>query len=248
MLHRFFVAREAIGKFGVLFPEETAHQIRKVLRLRQGDMVTVLDGSGVEYAVRLEKITNEKVWGSLQGQQQAGGEPVLQIFLYLSLTQREKFEWALQKCTEVGVSAFVPVISDRTLARDKEQALQKKERWERILKEAAEQSGRGRIPQINAPLALAEALNSMHGQDFPAVFLWENETRHLLYGWLLENAVRIRQAGRLALFVGPEGGYTQEEAASANDCGVRTMSLGERILRMETAAVVACALPLQVLG
>ncbi|MEM5775801.1 MAG: RsmE family RNA methyltransferase, partial [Anaerolineaceae bacterium] len=152
MKHRFFILPNQIGKMGVLFPEETARQIRQVLRLRPGETVTVLDGQGMEYAVQLETVSNEKVWVRLQGQIPVEGEPALQVWLYLSLTQREKFEWALQKCTEVGVSRFIPVISSRTLARDKEQALQKTDRWVRILKEAAEQSGRGLIPVIAPPI------------------------------------------------------------------------------------------------
>jgi 16S rRNA (uracil1498-N3)-methyltransferase len=245
--HRFFVPPESIGRVGVLFPQESAQQIRRVLRLRPGSEVAVLDGLGWEYRVKLETVSNEKVWGRLEDRQPAGGEPVLQVTLYLSLTQREKFEWALQKCTEVGVSTFVPVISDRTLSRDKDKALQKMDRWTRILREAAEQCGRGLVPQITEPLALEEALQQATDANLPAVFLWENEQERLLYSWLQEYEGEVRGANRLGLFVGPEGGFSDEEAAQAVERGIQTVSLGARILRMETAAVVASALPLQVL-
>lgn len=246
MRHRFFVPPASIGRVGVLFPADAAQQIRKVLRLRSGDKVIVLDGEGWEYEVQLETVASGKVWGRLQERQPAGGEPSLQVALYLSLTQREKFEWALQKCTEVGVSRFVPVISNRTLARDKDQALQKMERWGRILKEAAEQSGRGRIPQIDEPLSLEDAFLAVQGRRIQAAFLWENEEERSFYRWLLDSAPALASTGGLALFVGPEGGYTEEEAAQATQAGLATVSLGERILRMETAAVIASALPLQV--
>lgn len=247
MKHRFFLPPGSIGMVGVLFPPDAAQQIRRVLRLRPGDKVSVLDGEGWEYTVNLEQVSSDKVWGRLEDRLPAGGESLLKITLYLSLTQREKFEWALQKCTEVGVSAFVPVISNRTLARDRNQALKKMERWARILKEAAEQSGRGLIPHITAPLSLEEAFQQTANRPLAAAFLWEKAQEPLLYRWLREREEEIRRVQELALFVGPEGGYTDEEAAQASECGITLITLGERILRMETAAVVACALPLQVL-
>jgi 16S rRNA (uracil1498-N3)-methyltransferase len=247
MRHRFFVPPGSIGKTGVLFPADTGRQIRQVLRLRPGQSVVVLDGKGMEYTVLLEKITSEKVWGSLQGQQPATSEPDLQVVLYISLTQREKFEWALQKCAEVGVSVFAPVISSRTLARDKDQAMQKMERWERILMEASEQSGRGLVPVIRPPITLEDAFKEVRDKDLPAAFLWENESEHTLYSWLLQQLQRpdgIRP-GKIGLFTGPEGGYSPEEADLAVQAGVQPVSLGRRILRMETAALVSSALAIQ---
>ncbi len=250
MMHRFFVPPESIGKLGVLFPADTARQIRQVLRLRTGEKVMALDGQGMEYTVLLEQITSEKVWGSLQEERKATGEPELQVALYLSLTQREKYEWALQKCTEVGVSVFIPVISSRTLARDKEQALQKTERWVRILKEAAEQCGRGLIPAIHAPVALKDAIGEVRASHLAAAFLWEEENWSSLNTWLLEQTRNQEKAvpKRVGLFIGPEGGYSEEEAGLARNAGIQTVSLGRRILRMETAAVVASALALSAFG
>lgn len=250
MINRFFVPAESIGKKGVLFPEETARQIRQVLRLRPGEKVMVLDNRGMEYLILLEKITHEKVWGSLQEEHEAAGEPHLHLTLYLSLTQREKFEWALQKCTEAGVSAFVPVISSRTLARDKEQAQQKTDRWVRILKEAAEQSGRGLIPDMRAPLLLEDAFQQVHTDRLAAAFLWEEENLVSLRRWLLEQ-VQIQgedSQKKIGLFIGPEGGYSQEEAVSARSAGIQTVSVGRRILRMETAAITAAVLAMSEFG
>jgi len=250
MTHRFFIPSECIGKDGVSFPEDTARQIRQVLRLRPGEKVIVLDGQGMEYTVLLEIINSEKAWGSLQEERSITGEPALQVILYLSLTQREKFEWALQKCTEAGVSVFVPVITSRTLARDKEQALQKTNRWVRILKEAAEQSGRGLIPVIQAPQILQEAIAEVQTGKLACAFLWEEEKKVSLNDWLqkqnrIQQNTAIKQIG---LFIGPEGGYSEEEAAFARNAGIQTVSLGRRILRMETAAVVASALAMNAFG
>ncbi len=245
MKHRFFVRPDQIGKMGVLFPEETARQIRQVLRLHPGETVTVLDGQGMEYSIQLETVSNEKVWGRLMGQNPSAGEPAVQVRLYLSLTQREKFEWALQKCTEVGVSCFVPVISSRTLARDKEQAMQKTDRWVRILKEAAEQSGRGLIPAILPPATLSDALAQAKETNLPSAFLWEGPTQTAYRTWLSEQAqIQPPDKRTLGLFIGPEGGYSDEEVEMAQQAGIQPVSMGKRILRMETAAVVAAALAL----
>jgi 16S rRNA (uracil1498-N3)-methyltransferase len=250
MKHRFFVPPESIGRIGVLFPPETAQQIRRVLRLRPGAEVVVLDGLGWEYWVNLETVSNEKVWGRLQNRQPASGEPALQVTLYLSLTQREKFEWALQKCTEVGVSIFVPVISNRTLSRDKDKALQKIDRWTRILREAAEQSRRGLVPHITEPLNLKDAFQQIERSKLPAALLWEDEKERSLYNWLVTQAREASPTREtaLALFIGPEGGYTDQESEQAKQAGVQSVSLGRRILRMETAAVVATALAMNAFG
>ncbi len=246
MIHRFFLSPDCFRDTQVTFPAETARQMRQVLRLRPGEMVTALDGCGWEYSVRLEKLTNDGAWGTSQGRQRAEGEPVLQLVLYLSLTQREKFEWALQKCTEVGVSTFVPVISERTLARDKDQAMQKMERWRRILKEAAEQSGRGLVPSIHPPVLLENALQEVQALGISASFLWEEEQQFSMHDWLQEQAATLidHPQGPLGLFVGPEGGYSSQEADRARQTGIRAVTLGRRILRMETAAVVSAAITL----
>jgi 16S rRNA (uracil1498-N3)-methyltransferase len=249
-MHRFFVPPDSVGEMGVLFPADAARQIRQVLRLRTGEKVTVLDGKGMEYLIQLETVSNEKVWGRLLEAYPAAGEPVLHVRLYLSLTGRDKFEWALQKCTEVGVSVFVPVISSRTLARDKEQARQKAERWERILKEAAEQSGRGLIPQITEPVALHDAYGQTKAAQIPTAVLWEGERQASFSDWLAVQAKKQKTAPdkQIAVFIGPEGGYSEEEAGLALLAGLQTVSLGRRILRMETAALVAAALALNVFG
>ncbi len=250
MTHRFFLPGDCIQDTRVVFPAETARQMRQVLRLHPGECVIVLDGSGWEYAVQLENVANDAVWGAIMGKQPSMSEPGLHLLLYLSLTQREKFELALQKCTEVGVSIFVPVISERTLARDRDQALQKMERWQRILKEAAEQSGRGLVPLIRPPVLLANAFREVLDSGMSAAFLWEQEKQLSLRGWLQEqeNFLAMHPQGPLGLFVGPEGGYSEQEAAQAQQTGIRAVSLGKRILRMETAAIVSAALTLNYLG
>lgn len=152
----------------------------------------------------------------------------------------------LQKGTEVGVSAFVPVITQRSLVRNAKSAANKRERWERIITEAAEQSGRGRLPRLHEPLLFAEALARAASSDCTLI-PWEKATAGTLRAALRKLPDDLRQP-IIALFIGPEGGYSEEEIDQATTAGAIPVTLGRRILRTETAAVVAAAVVLYELG
>jgi 16S rRNA (uracil1498-N3)-methyltransferase len=236
-MNRFFLPPEAIQAGQVIFPGEVSRQITRVLRLKPGDVVTVLDNLGSEYRVELVSVAADGARGMVQERSEAKGEPPLRLALYLCLTQREKFEWILQKCTETGVAEFTPVISSRSLVQDTTRAEKKLERWRRIVREAAEQSGRGRIPGINATVPFAQALRQGVTAHQAALLGWEEE-QHAGLGTILTEIGSLEQ---LALLIGPEGGLSQAEVQAAVDLGWRPFSLGRRIFRMETAAVVASA-------
>lgn len=235
-MHRFFLSPDHIRPGIVHFPEEVARQIARVLHLRAGAAVIVLDGLGREYEVELDMVEPRAVTGRVRAERAAGGEPSVQLTLFVGLTQREKFEWVLQKCTEVGVAEFVPFTSSRTLVKSSNEVVHKLGRWQKIVREAAEQSRRGRAPAVGSPCSFREAVGQA-GQYDTALIAWEGEGENTLRA-----ALSGLPASRVALFIGPEGGFSVEEAAAARAAGVRPVSLGARILRMETAAVVASAL------
>jgi 16S rRNA (uracil1498-N3)-methyltransferase len=241
-MHRFFLDPQNFTPTDVHFDEATARQIAQVLRLRPGDTVTCLDNRGGAWLVELADVTAKACLGKIKQPVTLDSEPMAQVTLYLCLAQREKFEWMLQKCTEVGAAAFVPVISSRSLVQEKQGVEQKRERWEAILKEAAEQSGRGRIPRLEAALNFKEALAALHTHDL-ALAAWEEE-----HSIGLRTLLRGRPLHSVALLIGPEGGFSSEEMEAARAAGAVPISLGRRILRMETAAVVATALVLHELG
>jgi len=242
-MHRFFLTAACDGE-ELLFPQETAHQIARVLRLRSGERVIVLDGAGGECEVELLQVGNPTS-GRVIARRPAGGEPHLRLTLYLCLTQREKFEWMLQKCTEVGAAAFVPVISSRCLVQSAADVSAKGSRWQRILQEAAEQSGRGCIPALAPAVRLEAALHQVAQAGAAALIPWEGE--HSLD---VRTALgrMPRPLAELAVLIGPEGGFATEEVAAAARAGFQAVTLGARILRMETAAVVTTALALYELG
>ena len=236
-MHRFFVPAELLQSDPVVFPAETSHQISAVLHLKVGQRVTLLDNRGMEFEVELAAVGNKVVLGKIVDRRPADSEADLRVSLYLSLTQREKFEWALQKCTEVGAAGFVPVITSRSLVQSTTEARTKYERWQKILQEAAEQSGRGLIPSLWEPLRFGQALAHAR-QSHDLVFIpWEKEETTTLR----QAVARAGTPQRIAVFIGPEGGYSSEEISLACQAGAVPVTLGKRILRMETAAVVAAA-------
>ncbi len=241
-MHRFFIPPEWITPEGVVIKDETARQISQVLRLRSEQRIVVLDDSGIEYELELLEVGAKESRARLVEKRQCAGEPRVALTLFLGLTQREKFEWMLQKCTEVGAAQFVPVISTRSLVQDARDADKKLERWRSIVREAAEQSRRGRIPGVQPAVNFTRALK-IPGAGHLALLAWEGE--HTLG---LRQALRQRGERGVALFIGPEGGYSAEEAEQAMAAGVLPISLGARVLRMETAAVVAAALTMDELG
>lgn len=238
-MHRFFMLQENFQGKQVILTGHQAHQIRNVLRMGTGDLIIVLDNTGSEYTVLLTEIARQQIVGEVIDKQHAQGEPYTQITLYQSLLAREKFEWVLQKCTEVGVTRFVPMVTERSLVQRKDTITARRLcRWQRIITEAAEQSGRGLIPQLEGPVNFDIAVSGLG--DFDRCLIGSAQPDSL-------SLKKVLQAGKtepvaIAVFIGPEGGFTDNEMQLARAKGVTPISLGPRILRTETAAVVTSAL------
>lgn len=230
-MHRFFVDPRFIGATAVSFPPEQAHQIRTVLRMAPGDQVVALDNAGWEYEVALTAVSQQRVLGDITARRPAAGEPATHLTLYQAMLKQDRFEWVLQKGTEIGVSRFVPLITARSVVTAVRP--NKLERWQRILTEAAEQCRRGRIPELAAPLSLAEAISACTAEAM--LMPWEGAVSTTVSGTL------VGRPRSVALFVGPEGGFGEVEV----DARVTAVTLGPRILRAETAAIVAATLVLQ---
>lgn len=238
-MHRFFLPSSSFTPPVVVFPREVTRQINLVLRLRPGAEVIALDGTGMEYRVRLTEVASDSCSGEIITQAASEAEPLTKLTLLLCLTQREKFEWILQKCTEIGVSVFVPVISSRSLVQSPREIEGKLERWQRILSEAGEQSHRGIVPDLRPVLRFEEAIRLPELRESCCLIPWEEEKGVGLRTTLLE-----KPSTEVALLIGPEGGFSEAEVVSAKSAGFIPVTLGPRILRMETAAMAAAALVL----
>jgi 16S rRNA (uracil1498-N3)-methyltransferase len=261
--YRFFVDADALrGRQVVVEDAELAHQLGTVLRLRAGERVLLLDNSGWQYVVVLESIERDRISGTVERKQLAGGEPRTKLTLYVALLRAERFEWVLQKGTELGVSAFVPLICERSTVADADELNERKlERWRRIVREAAEQSRRGKLPRLAPPLLFPAACEQAvrRGQ---ALLLWEGagvaSVRQVLREKIEDRGSKIEDSKidprssifhprspatpfSIALLSGPEGGFTAGEFETALRYGMIAVTLGPRTLRAETAPLVAAA-------
>ena len=244
-MHHFFLPPECFIDNQVRFPAAIARQVASVLRLELSQSVVVLDNNDHAWLVELVEVGSKRVTGQVLGEYpDLPAEPTLKLALYVSLTQREKFELILQKCTELGVSTVVPVIYSRSLVQSARGAETKRERWETILREAAEQCQRRRIPRLGPVMKVKDALKHACQNNQVTIMLWESER-----ACTLGNALDMHPGlERAALFIGPEGGISAEEVALAQAEHLSTATLGPRVLRVETAAIAAVTLAMHLAG
>jgi 16S rRNA (uracil1498-N3)-methyltransferase len=240
-MNRFFIPPTQIHEQTVTFPEDLCHQILHVLRLKDGDSVKVLDNSGLVYTVRLGVDEGRKaVVGTVLDVAVSLSEPPVRVTLCCGLTQREKLEWILQKGTEVGVTDFRPFVSSRTLVQSTTLKEKRRNRWEAIIREAAEQSARGRLPRLHDPVPLQDILEN-NSMNVLSLVAWEEADPET---GSLAQVLKGFRGDSVQLLVGPEGGLSEEEVEAAREAGWQVVSLGPRILRMETAAILFPALVL----
>ncbi len=237
-MHHFVIAPSQIDGDAVRFSPAQSHQIARVLRLRDGDEAVALDGRGAQYVVRL-RIAGATVVGDVVGPADACREPDRRVTLLAAPPRGERWEWLLQKCTEVGVARFVPVLIRYVQAG----AATVKPRHREIVREATEQCRRLLMPEIAASRPLEQALcEATQTPGAMTVLLWEGAPDVGLCEALRPAVARgVRE---IFLVIGPEGGFHPDEVTLARECGAAVAGLGPLILRAETAAVVAAALAL----
>jgi len=232
MRDRFFIAGVHARGDRVWFAADDAHKLRSVLRKRTGDRVEVVDSGGASYAAVLD-VRERAVAARLEEPiDRPTAESGLQVTLAQALPKGQKMDFVVEKATELGVVAIVPVRSARVIATDASAA--KRERWQRIARSAAQQSGRSAVPEIGAIVSWDALLTTF--PDYDRVYIpWELAEplplREVLAGTL-------RDAQRVLFAIGPEGGFAADEIVRATSAGATVISLGRRILRTETAALV----------
>jgi 16S rRNA (uracil1498-N3)-methyltransferase len=245
---RFFIPPDWISGQQVTLIEDVAHQVRHVLRMRAGERLVVLDNSGWEREVELTHITPNLVMGHVVEERLAPGEPRTKISLYQGVLKAQKFEWVLQKGTELGLVEFIPVICDRSIVGDLEDVDRKLGRWVRIIREAAEQSRRGQLPMLRPAMLFVQGCQRAKRSGGLGLMPWEDEAATSLKAAISAGGTGDGRPFGINLFIGPEGGLTAEEIETARRYQVQPVSLGPRILRAETAGLVAAAAILYELG
>lgn len=250
-MHRFFVPPSWIRGSEVTIESPQAHQIARVLRMRPGDELIVLDNSGWEIHTRLTLVEPKIVKGEVIRRRLSAAEPRTKICLYQGMLKSNSFEFSLQKGTEVGIVEFTPIVTARCVIRDLEAVDKKLPRWEWIIQEAAEQCRRGRKPALRPATFFLQACEMARNTGGLSLIPWEAGSLPGLRK-VLQTPPKSRERSwpplTINLFVGPEGGFTPEEVAQAERYQLLPVTLGARILRAETAGIVAAAAILYELG
>ena len=236
---RFFV--ENGDSEEIVITGEDARHIGRSLRMRPGEELTVC-AQGTDYHCEITRITDSEVFLHPLCIAPCEAEPSVEVTLYQALPKQDKFAEIVQKSVELGVTRIIPVLTSRCIARPSKADFEKKrDRLQKIALSAAKQSGRGIIPEVCPMRTWKEALGDMQSQD-AALMLYERE------GGVRFDALDLEHQRRIGLFIGSEGGISEEEAQQAVDAGVSRVWLGSRILRCETAPTAALSVLMFVTG
>lgn len=229
-MHRFFVPKDQIP----IVTGSDAHQIKDVLRLKVGDKLELLDGTGKVYISKIVEIKQDKIICKILEHRSQNTEHKVQVTIAQCLPKAKKMDLIIQKCTELGVHKITPTLSERSIAKG-----EKLDRWKKIAKEAAEQSGRSTIPEIFTLTKFEDVLKLKKDYDL-ALIPWELEKEKTLKQ-ILTTALPS-PCTTILILIGPEGGFSQKEIGLAKNAGFTSISLGQRILRTETAGMAIMAM------
>lgn len=235
MSRRFFAPPAAFQNSKIILSADESRHLRDVLRLRAGAEVFVFDGTGNEFRCEIESIgKRETTLNLIEKISPTSPESNLNLTLGVALLKGEKFDLVVQKCCELGVSEIVPIQTKRAdvKIKDAKESEKKLERWRKIALEAAKQSGRAHLMQIAAPVSFEKFLQNSAGAGF---FFAERDGESF-------EKLSIENVSKLTAVVGSEGGWEDSEIENARAAGFKIITLGGRILRAETAAIVVSAL------
>lgn len=238
-MHRFFVERDQIEEKQIHIIGPDVNHIKNVLRMKPQEEIVISDGGDQEYTCYIEAISQDEVLAHIMYIQEAGLELKSRIYLFQGLPKSDKMELIIQKAVELGVYEIIPVAMKRSVTKlDVKKEAAKIKRWQLISESAAKQSKRMRIPGIKGIMSFSEAI--AYAKDFDICLMpYElakgmKETKEILAG--------IVPGQSIGIFIGPEGGFAEEEAAEALANEVRTITLGRRILRTETAGLTTLSI------
>ena len=238
---RLFMEDQEAGSGSFSLGQDDSRYISQVLRMREGEQLTIVLKDGIEALCEVSTITKNEVTVKILSTKTIASEPPVNITLYQCVSKGERMELTIQKCVELGVTKIVPVFSSRCVVRPDEPKKQKSktERWQKIALEAARQSGRGIIPEVTEPVLFAKAVEQAKGADV-FLFPWEEERGTTLRQELTK--LNREELKEIAVFIGPEGGFDESEAELARKADAATVTIGKRILRTETAGAAVLAM------
>lgn len=232
---KFFVKSSNIVDDKIIIDDQNVNHIKNVLRLQVGDEIIINDRQGHDYKCIINAIEGSQIITHIDSVTACSSEPSTQVTLFQSLIKGEKMEWVIQKAVEIGVAKIVPLCTSRCVVKldSPKKMTAKIERWNKIAEAAAKQSGRGIVPEVTYPMYFDEGLQYVKENHILSIIPYEKEHEQGIRGVLQSTTSQ-----EVGIFIGPEGGFTEEEVEKAIETHIHSVSLGSRILRSETASLV----------
>ena len=238
-MYRFFVKKDQIQEDVVIIIGSDVNHIKNVLRMKKGETILISDGEDREYVCTIDELENEQVRAKIEDVNGVAKELPIKVTLFQALPKGDKMETVIQKMIELGAYEIVPVSTKRCIVKlDNKKAVSKTKRWNSIAESAAKQSKRGIIPKVSMPVTYKEALKMAEAMD-KVLIPYENaenmaHTRQVVS--------QIKMGMTVGIFIGPEGGIEEDEILKLKEIGAHIVTLGNRILRTETAGFTAASL------
>lgn len=245
-MQRYFVSKEQFNQQYIVITDDDAHHINRVMRMKENDKVIVSDNESQVVIASIIELGTKSVKLEIIESIASSSEANWQVAIAQALPKGDKMELIVQKCTEIGATQFIPFESQRVIVQyDHKKEAKRIERWQKIAKEAAEQAHRSKIPNVEATLSFKQLIQQFHQYDL-VLFCYE-ETGKGKEGQSIKDVLQafkleIEQQSspiRILVIAGSEGGFTEQEAIQAKEAGAKLVGLGKRILRAETAGLVA---------
>lgn len=239
---RFFVSPGQIGPASVSIFDGDVNHIRKVLRMKEGDELTVSDGDGTDYFCRIRSISEEVVVCDIVDSWTSYVELPVKLYLFQGLPKADKMELIIQKAVELGAYEIVPVAMSRSIVKlDEKKAGKKTARWQGISESGAKQSGRAIIPEVKSPMSYKNALE--YAKTLDAIIVpYEKADEIEVSRELISKLCSDENIKSIGIFIGPEGGFAEKEIEQALEAGATPITLGRRILRTETAGLAVLSI------
>ena len=232
-MYHFFAEHENIHDSYIDIVGSDVNHIKNVLRFKEGDKLLIRSGDNVDYECSIASMSDEYIRADILSKDEQGKELPSRIILFQGLPKADKMELVIQKCIEIGVDRIVPVKTEHAVVKLEGKEEKKLQRWNKIAESAAKQCGRGKIPVVDRLMTFKEAINEATSLD-GAIIPYEKEKENSL-----KTFAKNFKGKSIGIFIGPEGGFSEEEISFAIENGVKSVTLGKRILRTETAGLVA---------
>ncbi len=238
-MHHFFTDPQNVYEKEIIITGNDVNHMKNVLRIKPGELVKISDGNGIEYECSVNRYESENAILNILNSFKSNSELSSEIYLFQGLPKGDKMELIIQKAAELGVYKVVPVATKRAVVKlDPKKAAKKVERWNAISLSAAKQSGRSMIPEVEQVMSFSEALQYVKQMDL-ILFPYE-----LAEGMSITKEIisTIKSNQKIGVFIGPEGGFEEEEVRKAEEIGAHPITLGKRILRTETAGLAVLSI------